>query len=249
MVFAWIALGVPLLATAAVALLGLNPVLRSGVILSVLAPPVGSAAALATTLGLRPRLALLTSIALTVASPALMPLLAMLLRADVSLDTGHLAWRLIAVVGSAALIAAMARRWRARLTAVLPDALAAAGVAVIGLVIVGLAVTDGVRAQIAVAPDTFAPFVTAAVGVNLAAGPAGTALFWPWGSWDAMTVGLVSGNRNVTLAWAAAGATLAPEGEAYIAACAIPILSLPLLLKTAFALRARGARASGSTAT
>lgn len=139
MVFAWIALGVPLLATAAVALLGLNPALRSGVILSVLAPPVGSAAALATMLGLPPRLALLTSIALTVASPALMPLLAMLLRADVSLDSGHLAWRLIAIVGSAALIAAMARRWRARLTTVLPDALAAAGVAVIGLVIVGLA--------------------------------------------------------------------------------------------------------------
>lgn len=108
--------------------------------------------------------------------------------------------------------------------------------------------TDGVRAQIAVAPDTFALFVTAAVGVNLAAGLAGTALFWPWGSWDAMTVGLVSGNRNVTLAWAAAGGTLAPEGEAYIAACVILILSLPLLLKTAFALRARGAQASGSTA-
>ncbi|MGY2051978.1 hypothetical protein [Methylobacterium sp. JK268] len=239
---AWIGLGVPLLIVTLLVPLHLDPALYSGVVLSVVAPPVGSAAALATMLGLSPRLALTASILLTAAAPALMPLLAALLGAEVSLDVGRLALRLLLIVGAAALLSALTRRWRAHLADVLPSAVAAAGVAVIGLMIVGLAVTHGVRTQLAASPQEFAAYVAAAVAVNLGVGAAASALFAPWGGRDALTVGLVSGNRNVTLAWAAAGTTLAAPSEAYIAACVIPVLSLPLVLKSTFALRARAAR-------
>jgi arsenite transporter len=239
---AWVGFGVPLLIAGLLIPLQLDPTLRAGVILSVVAPPVGSAAALATMLNLRPRLALLTSIALTIAAPAVMPLLATWLGAEVSLNVGQLAWRLLLIVGSAALLSAFVRRWRPRFTGILPDALAAAGVAVIGLVIVGLAVTYGVRAQLAAAPHEFAAYVTAAVGVNLGIGLVASVLFAQWGTRYAFTVALVSGNRNVTLAWAATGTTLAAPSEAYIAACVIPVLSLPLVLKGAFAMRTRAIR-------
>jgi ACR3 family arsenite transporter len=99
-------------------------------------------------------------------------------------------------------------------------------------------VTLGVRTQLAAAPQEFAAYVTAAVGVNLGVGQVASVLFAQWGTRYACTVGLVSGNRNVTLAWAAAGTTLPAPSEGYMAACVIPVLSLPLVLETALRIRA-----------
>jgi hypothetical protein len=110
---------------------------------------------------------------------------------------------------------------------------------VVGLVIVGLAMMSGIRAHWATDPDAFSLFIVAAIGVNLGAGLVGTILFASWGSKDALTVGLVSGNRNVTLAWAAAGSTLPMATEAYVAACVLPVLALPLAIKGALAAWAR----------
>jgi hypothetical protein len=65
LVLAWVGLALPLAAAILLSFLPLDPSLRAGVLLSLLAPPVGSAAAIAGMLGLRTRLALLVSIALT----------------------------------------------------------------------------------------------------------------------------------------------------------------------------------------
>jgi hypothetical protein len=75
--------------------------------------------------------------------------------------------------------------------------------------------------------------------VNLGVGLVGALLFSSWGAKEAFTVGLVSGNRNVTLAWAAAGSTLPVATEAYVAACVLPVLALPLAIKSVLAVRAR----------
>jgi predicted Na+-dependent transporter len=239
LVLAWIGVGVPLIAAALVFPLHLEPALQAGVILSVLAPPVGSAAAIAAILGLQPRLALFASIALTLVAPLSMPAFAMVLGVNVSIDMGHLAWRLALIIGSAAILAQMARHWRSKVQAVLPDQSSAAGVAVIGLVIVGLAMMSGIRAHWATDPNAFSLFIAAAIGVNLGAGLVGAVLFASWGAKDAFTVGLVSGNRNVTLAWAAAGSTLPMATEAYVAACVLPVLALPLAIKGVLAAWAR----------
>lgn len=236
---AWVGLGVPLLAAAIVVPLHLDPALQAGVILSVLAPPVGSAAAIAAILGLQPRLALIASLALTLVAPLSMPAFATVLGVNVSIDMVHLAWRLALIIGFAALLAQMARHWRSRVQALLPDQSAAAGVAVIGLVIVGLAMMSGIRAYWTADSDGFSRFLAAAVGMNLGVGLVGALLFSSWGAKDAFTVGLVSGNRNVTLAWAAAGSTLPAATEAYVAACVLPVLALPLAIKSVLAVRAR----------
>jgi predicted Na+-dependent transporter len=236
---AWVGLGVPLIAAAGLLSLELDPALRAGVIISVLAPPVGSAAAIAAILGLQPRLALMASIALTLLAPLSMPAFATLLGIDVSIDMAHLTWRLTLIIGSAAVLAQMARHWRNQVQPVLPDQQAAAGVAVVGLVIVGLAMMSGIRAHWATDPDAFSLFMAAAIGVNVGAGLIGALLFSSWGAKDAFTVGLVSGNRNVTLAWAAAGSTLPVATEAYVAACVLPVLVLPLAIKSVLAARTR----------
>ena len=239
LVVTWVGLGVPLLAAAIVLPLHLDPALQAGVLLSVLAPPVGSAAAIAAILGLQPRLALIASLALTLVAPLSMPAFATVLGVNVSIDMVHLAWRLALIIGLAAILAQMARHWRSKVQAVLPDQSAAAGVAVIGLVIVGLAMMSGIRGHWATDPDAFGLFIAAAIGVNLGAGLVGALLFSSWGTKDAFTVGLVSGNRNVTLAWAAAGSTLPMATEAYVAACVLPVLALPLAIKSVLAVRAR----------
>jgi arsenite transporter len=233
---AWAGLGVPLLVFCGLMLAHVGTDTRSGVLLSVLAPPVGSAAAIATILGLQPRLALIVSITLTILSPLSMPLLAKMLGSDVTFDMYFVARRLAIIIGTAGTIAAIALRWRKQTFWILPNHGAAAGVAVIGLVIVGLATTDGIRASWHMDSHLFLEYAVAAVLVNVAITLLSAGLFIATGFKSACTIGLVSGNRNVTLAWAAAGGTLSMFTEAYIAACVIPILSLPLLVKGGFAL-------------
>jgi hypothetical protein len=211
--------------------LHLDPALRAGIILSVLAPPVGSAAAIAAILGLQPRLALLTSIGLTLAAPLSMPFLALVFGIAVSIDMTALAVRLAVIIGLASLIAQAAKHWRGQVRPVLPDSQAAAGIAVLGFMVVGLAMTSGIRAHWETGSHTFSGFIVVAVTINLGVGLLGTLLFRAWQAKDALTIGLVSGNRNVTLAWAAAGATLPAATEAYVAACVLPVLSLPLAIK------------------
>ena len=235
----------PLIAAAIAFRFHLDPALEAGVLLSVLAPPVGSAAAIAAMLGLQPRLALIASIALTLVAPLSMPAFATALGVTIAVDMIHLAWRLAIIIGSAAALAQVARHWRGKFKTVLPDQAAAAGVAVVGLMIVGLAMMSGIRAHWVNNPGAFTVFAVAAIGVNLGAGFVGTLLFASWGAKDAFTVGLVSGNRNVTLAWAAAGATLPAATEAYVAACVLPVLALPLVIKGVIGARTRLVRALG----
>src|SRR3954447_3267518 len=147
LVLAWVGLALPLAAAFVLSLVPLDPELRAGVLLSLLAPPVGSAAAIAGMLGLRPRLALLVSIALTMLSPISIPCFATVLGLGIAFDIGGLAIRLFSITGAAGLVAFLAIRFHRHLIPVLPDQSAATGIAVIGLIIVGLATSQGIRAQ------------------------------------------------------------------------------------------------------
>jgi ACR3 family arsenite transporter len=233
----WAGLGVPLLVAGALAVTRPAADMQAGVLLSVIAPPVGSAAAIAAILGLQPRLALFASILLTVLAPVTMPLLTYGLASGISLDMQYIALRLAGIVGVAGLLAALLLRWPTQTKWLLPDAQGAAGVAVVGLIIVGLATTDSIRSFWRLDADLFLRYVLVAVAMNIAVTFASAGLFAATGFKNAGTVGLVSGNRNVTLAWAAASGTLHSWTEAYVAACVIPILILPLLVRGGFAFR------------
>jgi hypothetical protein len=107
-VLVWVGVALPLAAATLISFLPLDPALRAGVLLSMLAPPVGSAAAIAAMLGLRPRLALLVSIALTVLTPISIPVFAAVLGLGIAFDMGALAIRLFGIIAAASLVAFLA---------------------------------------------------------------------------------------------------------------------------------------------
>jgi ACR3 family arsenite transporter len=230
-VLAWVGLVLPLAASALLWFIPIDPDLRAGVLLSLLAPPVGSAAAIAAMLGLQSRLALIVSIVLTLIAPLAIPGFATALGLGVAFNMGVLATRLFAIIGVAALVAFASLRFQSRLTAILPDQRAATGVAVIGLFIVGLATSQGIQTQLSSNVTQFEEMLAAAVATNFGLCALSLVLFWGLGLQLAATIGLVSGNRNVTLAWAAASFGLPPLAEGYVAACVIPVLALPLIVK------------------
>jgi ACR3 family arsenite transporter len=231
LVLAWVGLALPLAAALLLSFVPLDPALRAGVLLSLLAPPVGSAAAIAGMLGLRPRLALLVSIALTLLTPISIPCFATVLGLGIAFDMGGLAIRLFSIIGAAGSVAFLAIRFHRHLIPVLPDQSAATGIAVIGLIIVGLATSQGIRAQWTSNALRFDVMLAAAVVLNFGLCGLATVTFARLGLQTAGTIGLVSGNRNVTLVWAAAGFGLPSLAEGYVAACVIPVLALPLIVK------------------
>lgn len=230
-VIAWLCAAIPLIALAVLHLAPLDPTIRGNALLSVLAPPVGSAAAIAAMLGLRPRLALLASILLTMAAPLTMPLLGGLLELEVAMDMGTLAARLISIIGLAAGAAFLMLRFPSRFAWATHDQQAGTGLAVLGLIIVGLATAQGVRAQWLANPADFERMLALAFTVNFGLCILGMVAFWWLGPGTAATIGLLSGNRNVTLAWAVVSMGSSSLAEGYLAASVVPVLALPLMVK------------------
>jgi ACR3 family arsenite transporter len=230
-VLAWVGIGLPLAAALLLRVIPIDPTLRAGVLLTLLAPPVGSAAAIAAMLGLRTRLALVVSISLTTLTPISIPIFATLFGLGIRFDMGGLAMRLLIIIGMAALISFLALKHRAALAAVLPNQRSSTGIAVVGLIIVGLATSHGILSQWRDSRAGFEGMLAAAVAINCGLCLLSSFVFSRLGLPLAGTIGLLSGNRNVTLAWAAASFGLPPLAEGYVAACVIPVLMLPLIVK------------------
>lgn len=230
LILAWVIMGVPLLTLGLVQVLDLGADLALGLMFNTLAPPVGSAAAIAAMLGLSAPLALLATIVATLAAPLyLPPLAAELAGADLAIDPFTLALRLGTIVGGAASMAWLLRRFAGRWVAANPNAMT--GVAVCGLLLVAVGAMRGVREQIAAAPGQALLLLGLAFLANAGLQLAGAMLFAGSGRDRALTVGLVSGNRNITLVWAAAAPFLAhrPGVELFLAMAVLPIFMLPAL--------------------
>ena len=115
----------------------------------------------------------------------------------------------------------------------MPSPAAAAGLSVIGLVITGLAVRSAI-APLAAERGGIGDLFALSIALNVGACTVGCGAFLRWlGAREALTIGLLSGNRNVTLAWAVMGSSLSPDAQCYLAICAVPVRVLPLVIKTA----------------
>lgn len=241
LVLFFVGIGVPALVYLVLEAASVDHATEEGIVLTSLAPPVGSAAALAAMLGLRPRLALAISIVLTAAAPVIMPVALALCDFPAAVDFRGVALRLSLIVGASAILAAAAIRWRNWSALVLPDVKAASGVSVVGLVIVGLAVGHGI-APVMDNPIRIASMLGIALGINVALSLVGTLVFLSTGHEDALTIGLLSGNRNVTLTWAVAGTALPPDVQSYLAICVVPARVLPLAMNVAMLCKSRVSR-------
>ncbi|MGG5823881.1 hypothetical protein [Falsiroseomonas sp. HW251] len=236
LILAWSTFGVPLLAYALVQAVRPGPDLALGLLLCALAPPVGSAAAIAAMLGLSAPLALLATVTATLAAPFyLAPLAVALAGAEMVVDPLAMSLRLGAIIGGAALTAWLLRRYAGRWVADNPNAMT--GIAVLGLLLVAIGAMRGMRDEIMEAPGQAALLLGLAFLVNAALQAVGALLFTALERHRALTVGLVSGNRNITLVWAAAAPFLAdhPGVELFLAMSVFPIFMLPAATQRIFA--------------
>jgi predicted Na+-dependent transporter len=233
---AWAAFGVPLVAYGLVTVLDPAPDLAIGILLAALAPPVGSAAAIAAMLGLSAPLALLATVAATLAAPFyLPPLAAALAGAELAIEPLALSARLAVIVGGAAVAAWALRRFAGGWVTANPHAMT--GISVIGLIAVAIGAMLGMGEHIAAAPAHAAALLVLAFVANAGLQVLGALLFGALDRRRALTVGLVSGNRNITLVWAAAAPFLAahPGVELFLAMSVFPIFMLPLVMRRLFA--------------
>jgi arsenite transporter len=228
---AWNGLGVPAATAALLLVTGLGEDLRKGILMSVLAPPISGAAAIAAILGLHPRLALVNTIGLTLLTPLTVPLLAVVLRAGVRMDPASLALHLALIVGPAGLVSLTLSSAKGRLPGLIPDMQAASGIAVLGLVLVGFTMADSLRGAWGTQRESVLTCLAVATGLNLGLGLVSGALFSPLGRTRALTIALVAGNRNVSLTWAAAGTALSHATELYLATTVVPVLALPFAVQ------------------
>jgi predicted Na+-dependent transporter len=236
LILAWSTFGVPLLMYALVQVFRPGTDLTVGLLLCAIAPPVGSAAAIAAMLGLSAPLALLATVAATLAAPLyLAPLAVALAGAELAIDPLALSLRLGTIIGGAAVAAWQLRRRAGKWVANNPNAMT--GIAVLGLLLVAIGAMRGMRDDIVAAPGQAALLLGLAFLVNAALQAVGALLFAGLEMRRALTVGLVSGNRNITLVWAAAAPFLAdhPGVELFLAASVFPIFMLPAATQRIFA--------------
>jgi len=193
------------------------------------APPIVSSAAITLLLRLEPPLALIAGTVATLLVPLTMPPVALLLLGlELDVALGEFMLRLGWLIGGAVVAAAVLRRWLG------PRRLAERaeqidGLIVAGMIVFAIAVMDGVTAQILADPAGVAAIVALAFAANLSFQALGAVAFLPLGRRAALTVGLMSGNRNMGLVLAALGASASPSFVLFVAAAQFPIYLLPAL--------------------
>ena len=161
----WTTFGIPACTWAAIQLAAPGPELAEGLLLCTLAPPVGSAAALAAMLGLNAPIALLASVAATLAAPLYMPVLAAQLGGyALHIDQAGIALRLLVIVGGAAAVSWGMRRFAPRL--VRDNPMAMTGIAVAALVVFAIGAMHGMPAYFALQPGLVLGYLGIAFAVN-----------------------------------------------------------------------------------
>lgn len=228
----WCSVGVPAVAVAVAATGVLPAPIAAGLVLCMLAPPVGSAAAMAAMLGLRPALAMLMMVCVTLACPFYVPQAAVWFGVvGLQIEAVTLLMRLMTIVGGAFICALLLRRFAGDAVRRNPHAMT--GIAVVGLLVVGVGAMHGMQVRFLQEPRHVFEVLAIAFAANAVFQLLGAAVFARCTRIDALTIGFLSGNRNVTLIWAAAAPALAlqPEIELYVAMSVFPIFMLPLLMR------------------
>ncbi len=229
------------------ATLGAPGDLVQAIVLYALSPPLMASAFVALMVGLNYPLALVVSMVGTLATPLILPWLAVpLIGIELSISAGALAVRLALLVGGAVAVALAAQRLfgRARIEAA-GDGLA--GGFVVLMVLFALAVMDIAAARLATDPGAVLALLAVVAGVNLGLQAVGFLAVPLVGRADAATLGVLIGNRNMGVVIAVADMPAGSLIALYFALAQIPIFALPLALRPLY--RRLAGRAGGSSAT
>lgn len=230
----WLLVASPLLTFALTRLFGIDGSDQAGLVVLATGCAATSAPAFARLVGLDPQLSIVASVGSTLLIPFTAPPLALgLLGIDLALSLPALMTRLSLVV-LLPLLASLAIRHFAAPARLSRWGPSIDGGAVWCVVLYGLAVMDGVQTAALAHPAAFARSLALAFaggyGLNLA-----TALaFLPFGRTVALTTGLLSGNRNMSLYLAVLPTTTDANILLFLALCQFPLLLSPFLLRPVY---------------
>jgi predicted Na+-dependent transporter len=226
----WATFGVPLVVFGIIAIVRPEPGLAQGMLLWSLVPTSPACVAFAVVLGLRTPLALLATVLATALSPIYIPWLAATL-GGYQLTGNPLAMsaQLVAIVGGACLAAILVRRFAGRFVRENPDAMT--GIAVFALVLAGIGSMRGMQAYFGAEPILMLKLLLLAYTLTLGFQFLGTLLFWRTARTSALTAGLTSGTRTITLAWVVLGSDVMPLADIFFAAGMVAKYTCPALTK------------------
>ena len=221
----------PIVTAALITRLPLPAGLAQAIVIWSASPSLISAPAIAFLLGLDGSLALVLMVAGSLLMPLTLPPLVLgLLGVHLELGIAALMFRLVLFIGGAVTLAALTRRLLGAARIVrLRDELG--GVNVVLLMLFAVAIMDGVGAIALHRPHELLLYVACALAVSVVQQALGTLGFLWHGRAEALTVGLVSGNRNMASVWASLGAAATPELTLFFIAVQVPIYILPALLR------------------
>ena len=226
----WATFGVPLIVFALITLLRPGPDLTQGLLFWALVPSSGACVAFAVLLGLSTPLALLTTVVATAASPFYLPPLAASLGGyQLATDPAEMCIRLLIIIGGAWIASLLMKHFASSFVRDNPDAMT--GIAVLALFLAGLGSMRGMQAHFLAEPLQTVKLLGLSYGLLLSFQIAGTLLFWPCGRTPALTAGLVSGTRTITLAWVVLGNGVLPLADVFLGCAMVAKYTTPALTK------------------
>ena len=230
LIILWATFGIPLIMFLIILLGHPGPELTQGLLFWALVPASPACVAFAAILRLNIPIALMTTVAGTAISPFYIPALASLLGGyHLDIDPLSTCAELVFLIGGAFLASVIVKRFAGTFVRENPEAMT--GVAVSAMFLAGMGSMKGMQAHLLAQPENSLAFVAMAYLLLFGAEILGTLLFWRFGRTAALTAGLVSGTRTITLAWVVLGDRVLPLADLFLAAGMIAKYTAPGLTK------------------
>ncbi len=210
--------------------LGVSPALASALVLMASAPPIISSMPFAQLLRLDVPLAAVAVFVGTLIVPITIPIMALnLLGLEIDIGSLELMLRLVLLAGGAV---AVATTLRVAVPAARrePVGRGVDALLVVFMVVFAIAIMDGVTATLLARPAFVFAMIGSAFIANLGLQAVGACVFAALGARQALTVGLINGNRNMALILAALAGSTEYDMLLFFAVGQIPIYVLPALL-------------------
>jgi bile acid:Na+ symporter, BASS family len=226
----WATFGIPAVVLVIMMVARPGPELAQGLLFWSLVPASPACVAFASILGLNAPIALLATVAGTAAAPFYIPALAASFGGyRLELDPVATCVHLVLLIGGAFVAAAAVKRLAGGFVRDNPEAMT--GIAVLAMFLAGMGSMRGMQAHLIAQPVTSLEFVLLAYALLFGAELVGAFLFWQYGRTAALTAGLISGTRTITLAWVVLGNNVLPLADLFLAASMVAKYTAPGLTK------------------
>jgi BASS family bile acid:Na+ symporter len=230
----WATFGIPLVVLIIMTVARPGPELAQGLLFWSLVPASPACVAFASILRLNAPIALMATVFGTAAAPFYIPALAALLGGyQINIDPVWTCVHLVLLIGGAGLAAVVTKRLAGGVVRDNPEAMT--GIAVLAMFLAGIGSMRGMQAHLLAQPLASLEFVLMAYALLFGAELLGAFLFWRHGRTAALTAGLISGTRTITLAWVVLGDHILPLADLFLAASMVAKYTGPGLTKSLLA--------------